>query len=119
MSPQELAIATGMPLKRCGQLVALSQFQSLDSVGPAAAQDLWALGYRSLRDLIDANPHRMYTQMQQKVGQPLDPCVEDVFRCVVAQVTYPDLPTALRQWWMWANQRGQPSVEVPEPDTSA
>ncbi|MCP4656352.1 MAG: hypothetical protein GY856_13145 [bacterium] len=110
VDPEELAERSALPLERCEELVALSQFQTLGSVGPNSAEDLWKLGFGSLDSLRGADPSQMYRQLSRMVGQKLDPCVEDVFRCAVAQVNFPDLPRPLRQWWMWKEQRGQSEV---------
>ncbi len=110
VTPDELAQRTGMALQRCEYLIALSQFQSLESVGAAVAEDLWKLGFRSNADLKDANPSEMYERLQQMNGKTIDPCVEDIFRCAIAQVSFPDLPAPLRQWWMWVDHRGKPTV---------
>lgn len=113
LRPQALAEATRLDLERCRELVSLSEFQSLDSVGPASAEDLWQLGYRSLADLAGADPADMLRRMQELTGSRQDPCVEDVFRCAVAQVQFPDLTVAQRQWWAWSDQRGLREVRRP------
>lgn len=108
-----LASLTALPLERCRYLIALCQFQRLASVGPATAEDLWRLGYRQVADLAGADPRQMYRRLEQLVGQRLDPCVEDVFRCAAAQATFPDLPARLRAWWAWCDQRGLPLPPTP------
>jgi len=113
LGPQDVAEATGLDLDRCRELVALSEFQTLDSVGPASAEDLWRLGYRGLADLVGADPADMLRRMQELTGSRQDPCVEDVFRCAVAQVQFPDLPVGQRQWWAWSGQRGLREVRRP------
>lgn len=114
--PEALAEVTGLSVPRCRQLIALASFQTLGSVGPESADDLWRLGFRSLHDLAGADPAAMYERMNRRVGHRVDPCVEDVFRCAVAQATHPDLPAELRQWWSWQEQRGEPEVRLPEED---
>jgi len=111
--PAELARRTELDLQRCEELVALAQFQALRSVGPRSAEDLWALGFRSLADLRGADPAGMYRRLMEIAGRTMDPCVEDVFRCAVAQATYPKLPEPLRDWWAWKEQRGEPTVRLP------
>jgi hypothetical protein len=113
MSPVALSDLTGIPLNRCEKLVALSQFQTLGSVGLQSALDLWVLGCRRLSDLAKAEPAEMYRRLEKIVGQSLDPCVEDVLRCAVAQSVNRDLPEPLRQWWNWQEQRGKP-LSVPQ-----
>ncbi len=107
---QSLYRETGWKKERCQYLLSLSQFQSLGSVGPSLAQDLWDLGFRSISDLKGANPTEMYERFSKISGHRADPCVEDVFRCAVAQAQDPELPDELRQWWMWKEQRGTPRV---------
>jgi hypothetical protein len=113
LPPGLLARWTRLPRRRCEQLVALLQFQSLDSVGPATAADLWALGYRSVAALRRARPRRMYDRMCALAGQPLDPCVEDVFRAAVAQAREPGLPPEQRNWWYWRSEREAPASTRP------
>lgn len=111
-----LARKSGLPPERCEELRALSEFQALRSVGPSIAADFWALGYRSVADLRDQNPKAMVERFEELVGQPVDPCVEDTFRCAVAQATHDDLPAPLRHWWRWMSQRGEEAVTVPAGD---
>ena len=111
----ELSLLTGIPLGRCKKLLALSTFQELRSVGPSAAEDLWALGYSSIEALRGADPVGMYERLNRMAGKRLDPCVEDVLRCAVAQAICPDLPQPYMDWWVWRNQRGQHYVRLPEP----
>jgi len=103
---------SGLPLDRSEYLLALSHFQSLGSIGPNSAQYLWDLGYRNIGQLKSANPCKMYGYFSNIVGQKVDPCVEDVFRCAVAQAKFPDLPEEKKQWWTWSNQRGLPDVTL-------
>ncbi len=110
IDPQELREATGFAEKRCRHLVALARFQSFGSVGPILAQDLWVLGFCTIEDLNGADPKGMYDRFGEMAGHRADPCVEDVFRCAVAQAQNPDLPEELRQWWMWKEQRGKRRV---------
>jgi Pathogenicity locus len=46
----------------------LREFQTLGSVGPATAGDLWQLGYRSIAELVDADPEDMYRRMDAIQG---------------------------------------------------
>lgn len=108
---KELSKATGIKTLRCQELIALSQFQSLASVGPDMARKLWQLGFKSLSDLPKANPYQMYRDYCQFIGGHVDPCVEDVFRCAVAQTKYKDLPLHLKNWWEWTDQRGSRVVK--------
>ena len=108
-TPELLASLTGLPLPRCEQLVVLHQFTELDSVGPATAEDLWVLGYRSLAELRTERPREMYERLCRVSGTRLDPCVEDVFRAIVAQARDPELPAEQRNWWYWTQYREPPT----------
>lgn len=105
-TPEHLARQCQLSIERCQYLVALAQFQTLASVGPAAAQDLWDLGCRSLADLARCSPVEMYRELSLKTGTQQDPCVEDVFRCAVAQARDPGLPVEQKDWWYWKEMRG-------------
>lgn len=107
-----LSEATGLKQARCKMLIALAQFQTLGSIGENIAQALWDLGLTSVADLVDQDPYEMYQNYSAQVGYRVDPCVEDTFRCAVAQAKYPDLPKHLRQWWEWGSQRGQRAVNL-------
>jgi Pathogenicity locus len=114
LEAHELERLTDLPVGRCRELIALAGLQRLGSIGPSLARDLWALGIRSPEDLDGRNPRALYERFERMVGQRVDPCVEDTFRCAVAQASIPDLPEELRQWWMWTDQRGLPSVGLPQ-----
>lgn len=105
MPPKLVAQLTGVPPQRCKELVALLQFERMDSVGPATAEDLVMLGYYSLESLRRQDPRRMYERLCRMAGARLDPCVEDVFRAVVAQARDPKLPAEQRNWWYWTARR--------------
>ena len=113
--PAEIARRSGLSEERCAVLLALSQLQSLRSVGPKLAGKLVLLGIRSICDLNDLDPHALYRRFEVLSGTRIDPCVEDVFRCAVAQARYPDLPEACKNWWFWTGQRGR--SDVPDPRT--
>jgi Pathogenicity locus len=104
--PENLAQMTSLPLSRCKNLCASALFQTLSSVGPSIAADIVALGYTSLDGLAKADPAQMYLKFSRKVGRKVDPCVEDVFRCAVAQARDPSLPESARNWWYWLPYRG-------------
>jgi len=106
-SPIDLARLIHSSIDRCAQLIALSQFQTLISVGPSLAQDLYDLGFCDLKSLKKANPHKMFEELSALRGTAIDPCVEDVFRCAVEQMKNPNLSKELKQWWYWSNQRNE------------
>lgn len=110
----DLVSATGWNRDRCRVLCALAQLQSLGSVGPSLARQMLMLGFDGIDSLRGADPAEMYHRMCRLAGHRVDPCVEDVFRCAVAQARFPDLPPEYRDWWRWTARRGEPGVERPE-----
>ena len=94
-------------------------FQQLGSVGPATAGDLVQLGFRRIDELRGQDARELYDRMCALTGTRQDPCVEDVFRCVIAQAEQADLPERLQQWHHWTPLRGQPPGTMPGPARTA
>lgn len=79
----------------------LKEFQKIASVGKAVAEDLYNLGYRSLNDLKDEDPERMYVKMCEYSGVRLDKCVLYTFRCVVYFASNEKHDPEKLKWWNW------------------
>jgi hypothetical protein len=109
----ELSRTTGIAVRRCRELVSLAQFQTLGSVGLESARDLLALGFVDLEGLKQGDPVEMYDRLKSRSGGQLDPCVEDVFRCAIAQAQDPHLSSEFLKWWLWSPCRGESSIRVP------
>jgi hypothetical protein len=112
MDPVKLSVTSGMAIERAEYLVAMVQFQSLGSVGPASAQDFWNLGCRSLVELARCDPVDLYEHLRQQSGGSLDPCVEDTIRCAIAQARFPEMPEEYKNWWYWKPQRGRHHISM-------
>lgn len=102
-----------LPRARCDELVALASFQQLGSVGRETARDLVRLGFRRVADLADQDPRVLYERMCRLTRSRQDPCVEDAFRCAIAQARDPKLPARLCNWWSWTPARGRPMSSRP------
>src|SRR6218665_635058 len=87
---------------RAMELFALSEFQSLPSVGIRFAHDLIGMGYYSLKDLKRKDGARLTDQYELQTGAWVDPCVEDQFRLVVHYANHPD---SKLQWWNFTPER--------------
>lgn len=111
LAAEELAMRTHWPIARSRALTASAIFQTLSSVGPSMADDLVSLGFHSIEALAKGNPTKMYADFNRKVGHRVDPCVEDVFRCAVAQARDPFLSVEARNWWYWLPYRGTSVVD--------
>jgi len=79
----------------------LRELQTIPSIGPSLAQDLYALGIRRIADLKRKNPETLYRRLEQLTDSPQDRCVLYTFRCAVyfAQTPRPEPRRLL--WWNW------------------
>lgn len=98
---------------RGDELTALAAFQTLGSVGRETARDLVRLGFHRISDLKRQDPRTLYERMCRLTRTRQDPCVEDAFRCAIAQARDPKLPAPLRNWWSWTPVRGRPMSARP------
>ena len=74
---------------RAEKLRASALFQTIPSVGPAAADWLVDLGYRSLEDLRVESGPALLVRLERLYGHWMDPCLEDVLWCVVYHANHP------------------------------
>jgi hypothetical protein len=83
---------------------ALKDLQTIPSIGPSLARDLYLLGYRQVADLRDADPQDMYQRLMDATASYQDPCVLYSFRCAVyfARTEAPE--TELLRWWNWKDR---------------
>src|SRR5690348_1877823 len=86
---------------RAMELIALSEFQSIPSIGIRFAHDLISMGYYGLKQLKGKDPARLLDKFEQQVGAWIDPCLEDQFRLVVHHAANPD---SKRNWWDFTNE---------------
>lgn len=116
LDPRELGRRTGgaVPPARCEELVALADFQRLGSVGLETARDFVNLGFRRVGELAGQDPVDLFRRLKVLTRSAQDPCVEDVFRCAIAQAEEPDLRAEWRDWWHWTPLRERDSRARPD-----
>ncbi|MCK6447769.1 MAG: helix-hairpin-helix domain-containing protein [Planctomycetes bacterium] len=116
LSERELAERThgAIELARCSELVALAAFQTLGSIGLESARDFVRLGFRRVEELVGRDPRELYSRLCESTRTRQDPCVEDAFRCAIAQAEDPDLPAPWRAWHRWTPLRGKPPGARPD-----
>jgi hypothetical protein len=61
----------------------LKEFEQIPGVGKKISMDLWAMGLRSVKDLKDNSPEKLYCDLCEKQGGHVDKCMLYVFRCAV------------------------------------
>ncbi len=83
----------------------MRRLKDLAGVGPAMLKDFEVLGVRSMSQLARRDGQRLYQELCRRTGARMDPCVEDMLVCAVAQARNPDLSAGQRQWWYWSRVR--------------
>jgi predicted DNA-binding transcriptional regulator YafY len=116
LSPDELFRRTDGAIapERASTIAALASFQRLGSIGIESARDLVELGLKTRDELAGQDPIVLYERLCTLTGTRQDPCVEDVFRCAIAQIDHPDLPAEWRAWHRWTPLRGTPRGTLPD-----
>jgi AraC-like DNA-binding protein len=87
---------------RAMELFALSEFQSLPSIGVKFAHDLISLGYYSLDELKKKHPAKLVHQLEKQIGAWADPCLEDQFRLIIYYANQRD---GKKNWWDFTKER--------------
>ncbi|MGC5771597.1 helix-hairpin-helix domain-containing protein [Paenibacillus pabuli] len=102
LTNNEICLIMNVSENRAKEIKALSEFQSLPSIGPIFAKDLIMLGYYSLNEIRDKDGARLFDDLEHLYGERIDPCVEDQFRFVIycANNSY-----CGNQWWDFTEER--------------
>ncbi len=79
----------------------LKSFQEIPGVGKSVSQDLWNIGFRSIRELNGANPEELYMKLCDFQKMHVDRCMLYVFRCAVYYASNKDYDPELLKWWNW------------------
>ncbi|WP_433942822.1 helix-hairpin-helix domain-containing protein [Paenibacillus sp. SN-8-1] len=112
-STTQLSSMLSISDQRAMELKALTEFQSIPSIGPKFAKDLILLGYHSLDDLIGKDGALLIENLEKLYGVPIDPCVEDQFRLVVH---YASNRNSNKQWWDFTEERKKYREQYGYPD---
>lgn len=83
--------------KRIGSLTIIP------GVGKSITKDLQMIGIKSILDLKDKNPEKLYQPSNEQVGKTQDKCLLYVFRCVIYYAKGGRDPKKLR-WWNWKDK---------------
>ncbi|GAB4229966.1 MAG: helix-hairpin-helix domain-containing protein [Chlamydiales bacterium] len=79
----------------------LKQFRQIPGVGPSIAQDLWNLGFRSVDELKNQDPEKLYLDLCGYMSCHVDRCMLYVFRCAVYYASETHHDPELLKWWNW------------------
>ena len=80
---------------------AIKELQQIPGVGKSIASDLYGLRIRSVKDLKNKNPEKLYEKICKKQGMHVDRCVLYVFRCAVYFASHKKHNPELLKWWKW------------------
>ena len=83
------------------------QLGDLISIGPAMLRDFALLRIRTVEQLANQDPKKLYARLGRVAKQHQDICVLDTFQAAVAQARNPRLPAQQCQWWWWSDRRKQ------------
>ena len=82
----------------------LRELQAIPGVGKSIAKDLYDLGIRSVKDLKDNDPEKLYDELCELTGQKLDRCLLYTFRCAVYYASNKKHDPELLKWWKWKDR---------------
>jgi len=83
----------------------LKEFQTLPGVGKSIAEDLWNMGYRSVKDLKHKDPDKLYDELSKLTGTTVDRCMLYTFRCIAYFVNENKHKPEKLKWWNWSDKK--------------
>ncbi|MGG4490551.1 helix-hairpin-helix domain-containing protein [Metabacillus idriensis] len=114
MKPADLADLIDVSNQRARELIGHAVFQSIPSVGPKLAHNLAVdLCLTSLDDVKNRRGEELVHELEKLYGVWMDPCVEDVMRCVVHHANHPESD---KNWWDFTAERKEYRERFGYPD---
>lgn len=101
-SVENLRAILGISKIRAMELKALSEFQTVPSIGNRFAQDLISLGLYSIKDLNGKDPAKLIDRLERQLGAWIDSCVEDQMRLCIY---YAEHFHSGVNWWDFTKDR--------------
>jgi len=83
----------------------LQELQQIPGVGKKIADDLWALGIRTVPDMQNQEPEELYLRLCAQKGVHIDRCTLYVFRCAVYYASNKKHDPELLKWWNWKDDK--------------
>ena len=85
----------------------MKELSTIPGVGKSIANDLWNINIKSISDLKERSPVKLYDLSNQKAGVVQDKCLLYVFRCAVYFANTPKWQQEKEklQWWNWKDER--------------
>jgi len=82
----------------------LKELRRMPGVGKRIAEDLWNLGFRSVKELRGRDPEELYARLCVLQGTQVDRCMLYVFRCIVYFASAEQHDPELLKWWNWKDR---------------
>lgn len=101
-SVENLRAILGISKIRAMELKAISEFQTIPSIGIRFALDLISLGLYSIQGLKGKDPAKLVDRLERQLGAWIDPCVEDQMRLCVHYAEHFDNRV---NWWDFTKER--------------
>lgn len=79
----------------------LKDFRRIPGVGPSIAEDFYQMGFKSVDELKDADPEKLYFDFCALKGCKVDRCMLYVFRCAVYFASNSSHDPEKLKWWNW------------------
>jgi nucleotidyltransferase/DNA polymerase involved in DNA repair len=83
---------------------AIKELQIIPGIGKSLAEDLWNIGIRSVADLRNNNPEKLYKKLERFENKHVDRCVLYTFRCAVYYASRKKYDPKLLKWWNWKDR---------------
>ncbi|NOS92438.1 MAG: helix-turn-helix domain-containing protein [Cyclobacteriaceae bacterium] len=101
-SVENLRAILGVSKIRAMELKAISEFQTIPSIGIRFAMDLISLGFYSIQELKGKDPAKIVNRLERQLGAWIDPCVEDQVRLCIHYAQHFDSRV---NWWDFTKER--------------
>ena len=83
----------------------LKEFRRIPGVGISIAEDMWNIGLRSIDDLKNRDPQKLYDAICSQQGTLVDRCMLYVMRCAVYYASNETHEPELLKWWHWKDKQ--------------
>jgi hypothetical protein len=75
--------------------------QQIPGVGQTIARDMKNIGIKTINQLKDRNPEKLYQKLCDFKASPVDRCMLYVLRCAVYYASNTRHDPRLLKWWNW------------------
>ncbi len=101
-SVESLRTILGISKIRAMELTAISEFQTIPSIGVRFALDLISLGFYSIQEIKGKDPAKLVDRLERQLDAWIDPCVEDQMRLCIHYAEHFD---SRMNWWDFTKER--------------